>query len=59
MLDSIEIQTGDKNNLNSSAAINQLKQGLKEESSMKNNIQENQNSTKEVNPQSPMNKEHQ
>ncbi len=53
MLDSIEIQTGDKNNLNSSAAINQLKQGLKQESSMKNNIQENQNSTNEVNPQSP------
>ena len=53
MLDSIEIQTGDKNNLNSSAAINQLKQGLKQESSMKKNIQENQNSTNEVNPQSP------
>ena len=53
MLDSIEIQSGDKNNINSFAAINQLKQGLKQDSSPKNNLQENKISSGKINPQSP------
>ena len=49
MLDSIDLQQGDKNNLNSFQAINQLKQGLKQESPSQNEFQEN----KKSNPQSP------
>ena len=40
MQDSIEIQGGDKNQMNSSADINQLKQGLKQDSSFQNDFQE-------------------
>ena len=52
MLDSIEINPNDKNNINSFAAINQLKQGLKQNSSPKNDFQENKKSTNQTNPQS-------
>ena len=52
MLDSIEIQTGDKNNINSFSAINQLKQGLKD-TSPKNEFQENNKANNQINPQSP------
>ena len=51
MLDSIEINPNDKNNINSFAAINQLKQGLKQNSSPKNDFQENKKSTNQTNPQ--------
>ena len=51
MLDSIEINPNDKNNINSFAAINQLKQGLKQNSSPKNYFQENKKSTNQTNPQ--------
>ena len=53
MLDSIEIQQGDKNNINSFSAINQLKQGLKQDNSSQNDFQENQKSINKINPQSP------
>ena len=48
MLDSIDLQQGDKNNQNSFQAINQLKQGLKQEAPSQNEFQEN----KKSNPQS-------
>ena len=41
MQDSIEIQGGENNKLNSSTVINQLKQGLKQDSSTQNDFQEN------------------
>ena len=53
MLDSIEIQQGDKNNINSFSVINQLKQGLKQDNSSQNDFQENQKSINKINPQSP------
>ena len=49
MLDSIEINPSDKNNINSFAAINQLKQGLKQNSFQKNDVQENKKSTQSQN----------
>ena len=49
MLDSIEINPSDKNNINSFAAINQLKQGLKQNSFQKNEVQENKKSTQSQN----------
>ena len=52
MLDSIEIQQGDKNNINSFSAINQLKQNLKQDTSP-NEFKENKKSNNENNPQSP------
>ena len=48
MLDSIDLQQGDKNNQNSFQAINQLKQGLKQEAPSQIEFQEN----KKSNPQS-------
>ena len=48
MLDSIDLQQGDKNNQNSFQAINQLKQNLKQEAPSQNEFQEN----KKSNPQS-------
>ena len=53
MLDSIDLQQGDKNNINSFQAINQLKQGLKQEVSSQNDFQENKKTKNEVNLQSP------
>ena len=53
MLDSIEIQTGDKNNMNSFSAINQLKQGLKQDNSPKNEFQEGQKLINQDSPQTP------
>ena len=53
MLDSIDLQQGDKNNINSFQAINQLKQGLKQEVSSQNDFQENKNTKNEINLQSP------
>ena len=53
MLDSIDLQQGDKNNINSFQAINQLKQGLKQEASSQNEFQENKKTKNEINIQSP------
>ena len=53
MLDSIDLQQGDKNNINSFQAINQLKQGLKQEVSSQNDFQENKKTKNEINLQSP------
>ena len=49
MQDSIEIQGGDKNQMNSSADINQLKQGLKQDSSFQNDFQEKKDKTQNNN----------
>ena len=40
MMDSIEIQNGENSKLNSSTVIKQLKQGLKQDNSSQNDIQE-------------------
>ena len=53
MLDSIEIQQGDKNNINSFSAINQLKQNLKQDTASQNEFKENKKSNNINNPQSP------
>ena len=53
MLDSIDIQQGDKNNINSFSAINQLKQGLKQDIASQNEFKGNKKSDNENDLQSP------